>query len=283
MPSATAKSGGATRREPQLGIADLDNVAVTELAPPVQAPFVDERAVGRVQVDDPDAVPPCLDPGMVGRRELVIGERNGVVGGAADGQRDGAGLVFTARLEDARRHDHELPSAGRWGETCRGRLRRSHDEALLRNAEIAGGRPHDAPDEDVQQDEEQGLKSEEDGLDRHQPACSNVSSVFPMRMVSEWLRRARSTRRPFTSIPLVDFRSTIQKAPFSRRISACRRDALGSSSVMSQSRERPRTTLSSPRSCRVFPRRSEALASWARPSRSASPGVTASVAAGAGW
>jgi len=62
-------------------------------------------------------------------------------------------------------------------------------------------------------------------------------SVEPTVNVSPGSSFARLTRRPFTSIPFVESRSTIQYAAPSWRSSACRRETFASSTWMSASRE----------------------------------------------
>src|SRR5919204_566014 len=163
-----------------------------------------------------------------------------------------------------------------------GQLRRSEDEALLRRrAHVPGGRADHAPDEEVEEDEEGGLESKEDRLDVH-PVCSNTSSVRPRTIWSPGSRRALSTRSPFTSTPFVEPRSTIHQPPSSSTTSAWRRETLGSSILMSQSRERPRVSRSVVSTWRFPCTLRRARASCASPSSSASSAETAAVAATGG-
>src|SRR5207244_13062668 len=96
--------------------------------------------------------------------------------------------------------------------------------------QVATRRPHDPPNEQVEQYEERDLQGEQHGVDgraRENHACrsvENVMSVDPTVKVSPGSSFARLTRRPFTSIPFVESRSTIQYAVPSWRSSACRRE-----------------------------------------------------------
>src|SRR4029077_21161434 len=126
--------------------------------------------------------------------------------------------------------------------------RRLEDEALLRQPHVGGRGAHDAPDEEIEQDQKSDLQREQDclvartGNDHSRPVVK-VTSVEPTVKVSPVSSFARFTRRPFTSIPFVDSRSTIQYVAPSWRSSAWRRDTFGSSTWISHSRERPRTIL----------------------------------------
>src|SRR5437763_10399133 len=125
IPSATAKSGGATtdesslrrrflpvslarayaamlmpapsslrsRLEPQLGLADAHHVTVDELARPVYADTVHVGAVRRAEVVHPDAVAARLDTDVPRRRELVGVDHHVVLAAPADRERRGVELV----------------------------------------------------------------------------------------------------------------------------------------------------------------------------------------------
>ena len=103
---------------------------------------------------------------------------------------------------------------------------RSKDEALLRQAQITARGPHDPPDKQVEQDQERDLEDEQQLVDRdrvedhHPDSRPNVTSVDPTVIVSPSLSFARLTRRPLTSTPFVDPRSTIQYVAPSWRSSA---------------------------------------------------------------
>src|SRR5919108_3290118 len=237
--------------EPKLRVADLHHVPLVEAAAPVQALAVDPRAVGRVQVHDPYPIAGSFDPRVVGGRELVAVERERVVLRAADRQRYRAGLEGVSRGEGGARLDDEATA---WcGRRVGAELGGREDEALLgSDLEVPRSRPDHAPDEEVEEDEEDRLEREENRLDAHQ-ARSNRSSVWPRTILSSCSSRLRRTRLPLTSTPLVEPRSTIQKAPFSRTSSACRRETFASSWVMSHSRERPSRMWSASTVCRRPP------------------------------
>src|SRR5262245_43191271 len=99
---------------------------------------------------------------------------------------------------------------------------------------------------------------------------SNVTSVRPSRIRSSCSSLARSVRLPFTSIPFVEPRSTMNQFPFCRLTSACLRETFASSRVMSHSRERPRTTTSRESSYGLSATLRRARAALAKPTYGAS-------------
>src|SRR5262249_18024883 len=118
----------------------------------------------------------------------------------------------------AREHDEppELRRRGLRDEPCVDGLLRAEDHRLLRQPEIAGRRAHDAPDEQVEEDEERDLQEQERALDlrrgelRHAVSREKAISVEPSvnRVPSSSFRRL--TRLPFTSTPFVESRSISQ-------------------------------------------------------------------------
>src|SRR5262249_52225647 len=138
---------------PQVRLADADDVAWHQLVRAAEACSVHVRAVRRADVLDPDTVAPRLDTRVAAGRELVVREGDVVRRGAADG--DGLRVQVEARTtldrraangdERARVDRLRLPS-----QPVGGRLRRAHDEALLRHAHLARGAAHDPPDEEVE-------------------------------------------------------------------------------------------------------------------------------------
>src|SRR5207248_11735276 len=119
--------------------------------------------------------------------------------------------------------------------------------ALLRGtAQVAARRPDHTPDEQVEQDEEADLEQQQDladsdGADRHGSSRSKTTSVDPSVTRSPSSSFACRSLRPFTSMPFVEPRSTIQYDVSSCRTSACLRETLGSDSWISQSCARPST------------------------------------------
>src|SRR5262245_20665631 len=210
---------------------------------------------------------------MMAGGELVSVQGDRVLTGAADRDGHRPGVELLADGDRLAPLDHE-PAWIR--DVMLGReLRGSEDEALLRrDLHVAAGRANDAPDEDVEQDQKGRLQGQQDRLDVHD--CSNVTSVRPSRIRSCFSSLARSVRLPFTSIPFVEPRSTMNQFPFSRLTSACLRETLASSSLMSHSRERPRTTTSRDSSYGCLPATvRRARGSCARPSSCASAAETA--------
>ena len=82
----------------------------------------------------------------------------------------------------------------------------------LRFLHLAAGEADDAPDEQVEEDEEGDLEGEEDLFDLDGAGTDHgswkTSSVEPRRIMSPSSSRARRTLRPLTSTPFVDSRST---------------------------------------------------------------------------
>src|SRR5207302_1668755 len=125
-------------------------------------------------------------------------------------------------------------------------LRGREHKALLRQTQVAARRPHDPPDEEIEQDEEEELQDQERLADRdrrrHSASLrSNSRSLEPTVSMSPDSSFARAVRWPFTCEPLVESRSINQYAEPSWRSSAWRRETFGSASWMSQSLERPIT------------------------------------------
>src|SRR5262249_36938020 len=209
------------------------------------------RPVRGADVLDPDAVAARLDPRVVRRGELVAFELDVVRGAAPERHRLRVQLEALALGEARAAHGHQRarPGPPRPAEPDGGRMCGDDDQALLREAHVARQAPDDPPDEEVEEHEEADLEDEQDGLNldrgqHHSPSWRNEISVEPIVTLSPWPSCARCVRTPFTSSPFVEPRSTIQKASPSRRTSACRRDAPGSASWTSESRERPRTVRS---------------------------------------
>src|SRR3954471_24952768 len=237
----------ASRVVPQLGLADAQDVARGEALRARQSDPVQVGALRRTDVLDPHAVAAGFDPRVVGRGVLVAGEVDVVARAAAEQQRRRVEHQLVVLVERRALHHHQAPAldlrlllAEPWH-----RAGREH-EALLRHAHVARGRAHDPPDEEVEQDEERELEDEQrlfdrDGADPAPPSVSrlNTSSVEPSVIRSPCRSFARFWRRPFTSIPFVEPRSTAQYAAPSCRTSACLRETFGSASWMSQSFERP--------------------------------------------
>src|SRR2546428_4070429 len=241
------RTRGQSRLEPQLRRTNADDVALHELARPIDADAVHVRAVRGAEVVHPDPVAPRLDANVPCGRELVLVDRDIVLAAAADRERGRGELVLTAGVEHRAHHDEEQSRTDSLFNRPAGN-RRPEDEALLRQAQVLRRRANDAPDEEVEQHEEGDLEHEEHALVRraggdHSRSVVKVSSVEPTVNVSPESSFARLTRRPFTSIPFVESRSTIQYVAPSWRSSAWRRETFGSSTWMSHSRERPSSTL----------------------------------------
>src|SRR5581483_6024818 len=246
-PCGRHRSRRPSRLEPQIGLAHAHDVAGRETARAVDANAVHVRAVRRAEVLHPDAVAARLEAHVPRGRELVALEREVVLAAAADGDRRGVDLELIALVEHGALLHDELPARRRRG--CVGHDR-PHDEALLAglHAHVARDRADDPPDEEVEKDEERDLEREEDlfetrAREDHSRSVEKVTSVEPMVKLSPGSSFARFTRLPFTSRPLVESRSTIQKLVPSCLSSAWRRETFASSIWMSHSRERPRSTL----------------------------------------
>src|SRR5438477_3723353 len=117
----------------------------------------------------------------------------------------------------AREHDEPAQLQRLWlGDEPRGRgLLRAEDHRLLRQPQVASRRAHDAPDEEVEEDEEGDLEREECGLDlsrRDHQAVSleNAISVEPSVKRVPSSSFSRLTRLPRTSTPFVESRSISQ-------------------------------------------------------------------------
>ena len=110
----------------------------------------------------------------------------------------------------------------------------TEDDALLRRAaDVLGRRADDEQDEAVQEDEEHDLEDKEclvgcERQERHGSDRPKTISVDPSVILSPSRSRSRSTCLPFTAVPFVESRSTIQYVAPSWRSSACRRDTLTS-------------------------------------------------------
>src|SRR5213592_78933 len=153
--------------EPQIGAADPHEVARGKLARPAEPDAVDERAVGRSHVFDPDAVAPWLDAGVV-RGSVVVPVEADVVR-VATADRDARGIELELGvLVDCAAPDHDEPAHLRLrlgSEPGRGGLLRADYEAFLRHSEVAARCANDAPDEEVEEDEERSLQKEQGALD----------------------------------------------------------------------------------------------------------------------
>ena len=147
------------------------------------------------------------------------GQSDVVVRPAADRQRMRVEREGVALLEHgAREHDEppELACRGLREEAGGGRLLRCEDHRLLRQAQVACSRAHDAPDEEVEKDEEADLQEDERRLDlrrrkRHYGVSRvKVISVEPIVKRVPSSSFTRFTRLPFTSTPFVESRSISQ-------------------------------------------------------------------------
>src|SRR4051794_24640808 len=281
IPSATAKSGGATKEvssfrrrlrpvslatayaptgisvllHHEVGLADAQDVARLEALRAGDARAVDERAVRRLQIQHPGAVAAHLDPRVAGRCELVAGEHEVVLPTPTD--RDGRRVerelcsVFEARAalhDEPDRPARPLPTTE---PGCRGGCGCEDHAVLARRLPLASRQADDAHDEEVEQHEEGDLEDEEylrdprRGDHGHRAPYSRsvekVTVVSPIVKREPSASRTRWTRRPSTSVPFVEPRSTSQYVEPSWTISAWRRETFGSSIRTSTSRERPST------------------------------------------
>src|SRR6185295_6548979 len=129
----------------------------------------------------------------------------------ADRQLRGVEVEVGALVDVGALHDHEPaglrvgPRRGH-GTACGAR---GEDEALLGQPQIAARSAHDAPDDEVEDNEERDLQDKQDLIDRngvrnHSVSRPKVTSVEPIVIVSPSWSFARLTRLPLTSIPLVE-------------------------------------------------------------------------------
>src|SRR5439155_258302 len=234
--------------EPQIGLADADDVAAAQPARAVEPSAVQVRPVRRAEVLDPDAVLSWLEAGMARGGVLVSGDRDVVLIAPADRQLGRVQLEVVS-LAQVRACDNNEPSTvqRRAGRLQARSGRRREDEALLGKPQVAASGSHDPPDEDVEEHQERDLEDEQDLVDRgrvedHHCSRPKVKSVEPRVIVSPSSSFARLTRLPLTSIPFVDPRSTTQYEAPSWRSSAWRLETLASASWMSHPRTRPMTT-----------------------------------------
>src|SRR5205823_999283 len=150
---------------------------------------------------------------MTCRRELVALECEIVLARASDRDRGGVELELGAFVEmRARLHDetaalHRKPEGARSSGL--------EHETLLGQARVPAHRADDSPDEEIEQDEERDLQHEQKLLepragDDHSSSVVNVTSVEPTVNDEPGSSFARFTRRPPTSTPFVESRSTIQ-------------------------------------------------------------------------
>jgi len=149
---------------------------------------------------------------------LVALQLDVVLRAPAEGQRRCVEIPLVPLGKRRALHHDDLPGLDVRGAVAEpgDRAGREH-EALLREAQVACGRPHDAPDEQVEEDEEGDFEKEQRLLDRdrawqggHSVSRRKTSSVEPSVMRSPCRSFARFWRRPFTSIPLVESRSITQ-------------------------------------------------------------------------
>src|SRR6266516_2931858 len=145
----------------ELRLAHTDDVARLQHALRGHTRTVDERAVGRAQVLDPDAVRACLDSRVLRGCELVAVDRDAALGPPSD-DRGGSHLDGAAPLEPRPvEHDESGCRRGVLGSQGR-RLGSAEDDALLRRpAQVLRRAPHDQHDEAVQEHEEGQLEDEQ--------------------------------------------------------------------------------------------------------------------------
>src|SRR5205814_2120795 len=87
-------------------------------------------------------------------------------------------------------------------------LLRAEHEALLRQAQVTARGAHDAPDEEIEKDEEASLQEQQHALDidrgaDHETDLWKTRSVDPTVMRSSFSSCARFWRRPLTVSPFV--------------------------------------------------------------------------------
>ena len=220
MPSATAKSGGAS----DVGVlvaaplaarvgrgrvrADVHSSYLRSVSPTLtMSPgasrrgrstrvAVDEGAVRRAEVVDPDAVAARLDAHVARRGELVAVEGDVVLAAAADRQRRRVELVQLAAAGSTRAAGDDEPrrvraaAAARPAPRRRGAGRRMKLSCGRRRSRADGA--HDPPDEQVEQDEKGDLQGEQRFLERR---ASDASTPAPSRTRSRSPRRERVARR----------------------------------------------------------------------------------------
>src|SRR5262249_14245899 len=153
------------------------------------------------------------DAGVV-RGSVVVPVQAHVVG-AATADRDARGIELELGvLVDRTAPDHDESAHlrvrfGRRPKACGSRLFRVEHEALLGQPEVTARGANDAPDEEVEEDEERSLQEEQGALDvegrgDHAADRRNTSSVEPTVMRSSFWSCARCWRRPFTVTPFVE-------------------------------------------------------------------------------
>ena len=152
--------------EPQVGLADADDVAGRQLPLARESDAVDEGAVGRADVLDVEPVAARLEARVAARRVLVLRDRDVVAGAAADTERREVELEHVSLLERWAAGDDEPADVGLGRDRQdRGRLVRAQDHGLLRQPQVARGGADDAPDEEVEEDEERDLERDQRALD----------------------------------------------------------------------------------------------------------------------
>ena len=169
--SSTRSTAHLERRrlEPELGVADADDVAVEQLRLALQLGVVEQGAVGRVHVLDVGAPvaaeDPRVDAGGVAVLDLHVG-----VAGAAD--REAADQVEALALLEAAAALGDQPgvAAGRAGGEGRGvvepgRVGRRGDRA----AQVLERRARDPEQEQVEDDQEAELEGDGDRVVVHEP------------------------------------------------------------------------------------------------------------------
>src|SRR4051812_48776486 len=199
IPSATAKSGGCTTYESSLcrrfRPVSLARAYAPTVIPRTAIPFRrcarrrrrracaagrsarrHEGAVRRADVGHPDTVTARLDAGMACRRELVAVDRDGALRRPADRHRRGVDRELLPLLEHRAVRDDEATVADLLPDRAAGE-RGAKDEALLRQAHVATGRAHDAPDEEIEQHEERDLQDEQRALVRRARERAHSRSV----------------------------------------------------------------------------------------------------------
>ena len=187
----------------------------------VSADAVHERAVRRADVLDVDAVAPRLEPRVPRRGVLVLRQRDVVRRRRAPTVSACESSESTSPSLERRAREHDEPARARaprgWASrpaaaACCG----AEDHRLLRQPQVARGRAHDPPDEEVEQDEERELQDEQRRLDLRRGEHRYCSSRAKTISVEPIVKRvpsssfSRFTRLPLTSTPFVESRSTSQ-------------------------------------------------------------------------